>query len=201
MALSDSLKSLNEININDLSFDNIGAWPLLVKMLAWLAVFLLILVGGYYGLIEAQQLELDKVEKRELVLRKKFARTAHEAANLEDYRKQLKEMEETFGVLLGQLPNKTEVPGLLDDITDTGIRNGLSYNRIALKKEKRHEFFVELPIDVSLGGTYHDFGAFVSGVAALPRIVTLHDFKITRQKGKGGPLKLDIVAKTYRYKE
>jgi type IV pilus assembly protein PilO len=132
-------------------------------------------------------------------LRTQFEAKAFQVANLDALRDQLKEMEEQFGALLGQLPKDTEVPGLLEDITEKGVDSGLKFSSIALKGEQTAEFYVELPIDINLTGTYHDLGAFASGVAGLPRIVTLHDFKIA-PGGGSGELSMQIVAKTYRYK-
>ena len=110
------------------------------------------------------------------------------------------DIEENFGTLLSQLPSDTEVPGLLDDISNAGVSNGLQFNKIGLLPENKKEFYIELPIAISVEGTYHDIGAFVSSVAALPRIVTLHDFTVDRGK-TGGNLVMKIQAKTYRYKE
>ena len=111
------------------------------------------------------------------------------------------EMETTFGALFRQLPTDTEVPGLLEDISHTGLTAGLTFNSIQLAPEASKEFYVELPIDIEVKGGYHSFGAFVSGVAALPRIVTLHDFEIVPSSGKTHELIMKVRAKTYRYKE
>ena len=134
---------------------------------------------------------------------KSYEQKAFKAHNLEQFRSQLAEMEQTFGALLKQLPKDTEVPGLLEDITHTGLGSGLEFESIELKDEAKKEFYVELPIDIKVIGDYHAFGAFVSGVAALPRIVTLHDFHIVPPKDKAlaglGLLAMDVTAKTYRY--
>ena len=149
-------------------------------------------------MVQSQQDALVLEQNREVDLRKMYERRAEEAANLEAYREQMVEIEKNFGVLLSQLPEDTEVPGLLDDMSNVGVSNGLALDFIGLKPEQRKEFYVELPITVEASGTYHDFGAFVSGVSSLPRIVTLHDFTLEPQ---GSPLnlKLKILAKTYRY--
>ena len=110
-------------------------------------------------------------------------------------------MEETFGALVRQLPSDTEVPGLLEDITNRGIASGLEFTSIDLQPEQAAEFYVELPIKMVVEGTYHDLGAFVSGIAGLPRIVTLHDFDIVPGDESDGSLTLSITAKTYRYKD
>ena len=110
-------------------------------------------------------------------------------------------MEESFGALVSQLPSDTEVPGLLEDITNKGLLNGLSISAIELKKERAQEFYVELPISITASGSYHDLGAFISGMAGLPRIVTLHDFQITNSKKNPNSLDMKILAKTYRYRD
>ncbi len=110
-------------------------------------------------------------------------------------------MEESFGALVSQLPSDTEVPGLLEDITNKGMLNGLEFDSIELRAETAREFYVELPIHIIAHGSYHDLGAFISGMAGLPRIVTLHDFHITQEQVKDSRLKLEITAKTYRYKD
>jgi type IV pilus assembly protein PilO len=147
------------------------------------------------------QLDLAKVEKKEVDLKKDFEKKAFQAANLDAYRQQMVEMEESFGALVSQLPSDTEVPGLLEDITNKGLLNGLNIASIDLLKERAKEFYIELPIAISASGSYHDLGAFISGMASLPRIVTLHDFTISSSKGNANNLKMSIVAKTYRYKD
>ena len=115
--------------------------------------------------------------------------------------RQMVEMEESFGALISQLPSDTEVPGLLEDITNKGLLNGLEISSIDLQPEVAREFYVELPIAISARGSYHDLGAFISGMAGLPRIVTLHDFTIRADKDGGSALGMSITAKTYRYKD
>ena len=134
-----------------------------------------------------------------------YEKKAFEAHNLDQFRKQLAEMEQTFGALLKQLPKDTEVPGLLEEITHTGLGSGLEFENIELRNEIEKEFYAELPINIQVIGDYHGFGSFVSGVASLPRIVTLHDFTVTRPSESNkelaalGLLRMDITAKTYRY--
>ena len=114
----------------------------------------------------------------------------------------MKEMETSFGMLLRQLPSDTEVPGLLEDITRTGLGSGLEFEEIKLLPEVTQPFYIELPIQITVTGTYHDLATFVSGVAGLPRIVTLHDFDLAPAKPDGGPkLRMSILAKTYRYND
>jgi type IV pilus assembly protein PilO len=141
------------------------------------------------------------VQDQESTLKQEFEKKAFQVANLDAYRRQMVEMEESFGALISQLPSDTEVPGLLEDITNKGLLNGLSISSIDLQPEISREFYVELPIAIVASGSYHDLGAFVSGMAGLPRIVTLHDFTI-RASGDNAPaLSMNITAKTYRYKD
>lgn len=199
MAFEDTLNSLRDFDINDT--DNIGNWPMAIKAIIWVVLFILILVAGYYFRIEEMQQELAKEEQQEEKLRKEFEDKAFKAANLDAYRLQMVEMEESFGALVSQLPSDTEVPGLLEDITNKGLQNGLEIKSIDLQKEKAKEFYIELPIAISASGSYHDLGAFISGMASLPRIVTLHDFEISTKKKDGNALDMKIIAKTYRYKD
>jgi type IV pilus assembly protein PilO len=203
MALSDSLESLKGFDVNDLDINNAGSWPWPVKLISMLIVFALIVAGFYWFLIKDQYSTLEKEEGKESQLKQQYESKAFQVANLDEYREQMREMEETFGALLKQLPADTEVPGLLEDITNTGLGTGLVINSIALQPEVSKEFYVELPINISVSGSYHDMASFVSGVASLPRIVTLHDFDIA-PVGKGPDeldrgLSMKISAKTYRY--
>jgi type IV pilus assembly protein PilO len=160
-----------------------------------------VLAAGYYYHIEELQGQLAKVEAEEVELKKDFEKKAFQAANLEAYRQQMVEMEESFGALVSQLPSDTEVPGLLEDITNKGLLNGLEISSIDLQKETAREFYVELPIAINASGSYHDLGAFISGMAGLPRIVTLHDFTINSSGNDANNLRMNIIAKTYRYKD
>ncbi|MEJ2530975.1 MAG: type 4a pilus biogenesis protein PilO [Halioglobus sp.] len=201
MALEDTMRSLRDFDLSDLDFDNVGSWPLPIKLFIWIALLVAVLVAGYYYHVKDLQLQLTQVEAKEETLKKEFEKKAFEAANLDAYRQQLKEMEESFGALVSQLPSDTEVPGLLEDITNKGLLNGLTIASIDLKGEQAREFYVELPIAISASGSYHDLGAFVSGMAGLPRIVTLHDFNITAKGDNANALQMNITAKTYRYKD
>lgn len=201
MAFEDTLRSLREFDVGELDFDNVGSWPVAVKVLVWVALAVAVLVGGYYYHIEDLQLDLAEAQAKEVTLKKDFEKKAFQAANLEAYRQQMAEMEESFGALVSQLPSDTEVPGLLEDITNKGQLNGLTIDTIDLQKEKAQEFYIELPIAISATGSYHDLGAFISGMAGLPRIVTLHDFQITGKKDNPNALDMKIIAKTYRYKD
>jgi len=164
-------------------------------------LFILIVVAGFYFHIDDLNQQLAVVEKEEQTLRQDFEKKAFEAANLDAYKAQLVEMEARFGALVAQLPSETEVPGLLEDITDKGELNGLSIKRIDLLDEQAQTFYIELPIAIEAVGSYHDLGAFISGMAGLPRIVTLHDFDITIDADAAPMLEMSILAKTYRYRE
>lgn len=201
MAMSDIVKSLQEFDLGDLDFDNVGGWPVAVKAIIWVVVFLICLGLGYRMHLSGLQQNLTQIEQQEETLKTEFKDKAGKAANLDAYRKQMEEMEETFGALVRQLPSDTEVPGLLEDITNRGIASGLEFTSIDLQPEQAAEFYVELPIKMVVEGTYHDLGAFVSGIAGLPRIVTLHDFSIVPGDESDGSLTLSITAKTYRYKD
>ena len=197
MAVQDALEQLQNFDLSDLDVNNIGAWPNPVKIILMVVSFTVILGAGYYFYLTDKQALLDRAEAKELELRKDYEFKAEKAANLEEYRSQKQEMEATFGALLKQLPQDTEVPGLLDDITRTALDNELTIESIDLQAERQLEFYVELPIDIVVEGNYHKIGSFVSGVAALSRIVTLHDFELEPQDSTTN-LKRRILAKTYR---
>jgi type IV pilus assembly protein PilO len=207
MAFSDQVKSLQEqvqgFDVSELSFDNIGTWPLFIKIIAWIVVFVGIIFAGYKFIISDLQVTQAAAIAKEAELKKQFENKAFQAANLDAYRKQMVEMKESFGALISQLPSDTEVPGLLEDISNKGATSGLVFNAITLQKEIVREFYIQLPIKIQATGTYHDMGAFVSGVASLPRIVTLTNFTIKPQGkvGDSSRLLLDITASTYRYKD
>lgn len=201
MALEDTMRSLREFDLGDLDFENVGSWPGAIKAIIFLVVIVAVLVAGYYYHIEELQLQLAKVEAQEVKLKQEFEKKAFQAANLDAYRQQMVEMEESFGALVSQLPSETEVPGLLEDITNKGLLNGLNIASIDLLAETSREFYVELPIAIVASGSYHDLGAFISGMAGLPRIVTLHDFNISLKGNNANNLQMKIIAKTYRYKD
>jgi type IV pilus assembly protein PilO len=194
-----SLNELKTFNWNDLSDPaSIGAWPGPVKLVLCALLFVAALGAGYWFHIKALQAELARVAGEESGLRADLESKAVLAANLAAYRQQMVEMEESFGDLLRQLPGQTEVPGLLEDITFTGLGSGLEFSTIALQSEVTAEFYIELPINIVVTGGYHDFGAFVSGVSSLSRIVTLHDFAISAGENPS-ELTMTITARTYRY--
>ncbi|MFL8987734.1 type 4a pilus biogenesis protein PilO [Pseudomonas sp. QLc11A] len=202
MSLSEWFEGLRKIDINELDTSNMGAWPPAIKCLVAGLLMLVVLALGYNFSTRDLESQLDLKREEESTLKEQFAGKARMAANLDLYTQQLKEMESAFGVLLRQLPGDTEVPGLLEDITRTGLGSGLEFEEIKLLPEVAQPFYIELPIQIMVTGGYHDLATFVSGVAGLPRIVTLHDFDLAPVSPQGAPkLRLSILAKTYRYNE
>ena len=200
MAWQEWLDEVKQFDFNDLNEGNIGAWPVLVRAALWAIAFAVVLTAGYFYVVADLRKELAAAEAKEVKLKNEFEKKAFKAAKLEPLKKQMAEMEESFGILLGQLPADTEVPGLLEDMTEKAIDNGLEISSIKLQPERAQEFYIELPIAIEVEGTYHDLAAFVSGIASLPRIVTLHDYKIKSSKDLTSQ-QMSITAKTYRYKE
>jgi len=190
---------MNLQELNELDFSNIGEWPLPVKL------FLIILLCGgaiaawYFLDTEDQYKRLQQVENTEQELRLDFEAKQAKAANLEAYRAQLAEMEESFGAMLRQLPNRTEVADLLVDVSQTGLAAGLEFELFQPQPEVPKDFYAELPIKIRVVGTYHEFGEFVSGLAALPRIVTIHDVQIKPRSKNSSGLLMEATARTYRY--
>jgi len=187
----------------NVDWQDIGRWPLVVRASAvgaWLVAAVCVL--GYLFVVNGQWPELDQERKRQDDLWSEFDRKQRKAANFDAYKAQLKEMEKTFGAMLRQLPGKTEVPSLLVDISQTGLAAGLEEKLFQPAPEVKREFYAELPIKIRLTGSFHELGNFVSGIAALPRIVTLHDIEIKPvDKDSYDDLVLDVTAKTYRYLE
>jgi type IV pilus assembly protein PilO len=185
-----------------LDFNDIGRWPLLFRA-AFVGLFFSIAVGaGFYFLVyENQMPRLERAQFEEKELRGSFEQKQRKAANFDAYRDQLAEIERSFGTMLRQLPGKTEIPNLLVDISQTGLAAGLQEELFQPMGEIRKDFYAEKPIKIRLKGSYHEFGKFVSDIAALPRIVTLHDISIVPQKvGEADDaLVLYVTAKTYRY--
>jgi type IV pilus assembly protein PilO len=193
-----NLKNIDFEQFKGLDPNDPGSWPILVKAVAVIVACIAVLFAGYWFDTQHQLADLEKAEKKEGELKETFKVKELKAINLDAYKKQMKEMEQSFGAMLRQLPSKTEVAELLVDISQAGLANGLEFDLFKPLAEKPAEFYAELPIDVKVTGTYHDFGNFVSDVAALPRIVTLHDITITT---KGDVLSMSTTAKTYRYLE
>ncbi|MBC6427873.1 MAG: type 4a pilus biogenesis protein PilO [Cellvibrionales bacterium] len=200
MNTQDLLADLKKIDLAEVRLDNIGSWPLAVRILGCLLVFAAALIAYFALVVAGLNTSLATAALKEQDLKKTFAEQARQAAHLEAYRAQKVELDERLSDLLAQLPRNAEVPSLLEEITETGLNSGLVIDSIELQNEVEHDYYIELPIAIKVAGGYHDFGTFVSGVSGLPRIVTLHDFEITQQEG-AATLSLSITAKTYRYKE
>ena len=188
------LPSLNEVDINEP-----GEWPQLFKVLAILLLSIALLVAGYYTIIKDKQIELKALEQKEVELRTEFEIKQAKAFNLEAYREQMKEMRVVFSSMLQQLPRKSEVADLLIDISRTGLVNGLQFELFKPESERPVDFYTELPISMRVTGNYHQFGEFVGAIAALPRIVTLHNLTMSPVAQSSGKMTMDITAKTYRY--
>ncbi len=207
----------SKINVSDLTLENMGTWPRSVKVFFCAAVTVFIFFCGYYFDISDSMMILDSSERKELNLRTEFENKQSQSASLQAYKLQLREIRQSFGSLLRQLPSKTEVPGLLEDISKSGVASGLEFKSFDPGMEVRHDFYAELPITLEVVGTYHQLGEFISRMSALDRIVTLHDFQIKRVDSKAATdpaakakaataqiqqqnqLIMQLTAKTYRY--
>ena len=185
-------------SVNDIDFNESGEWPLAGKIVAGLLICLLVWGGGYYFIIKDKRASLTRLEQTESELRTSFEVKQAKAVNLDAYKAQMKEMEVTFASMLQQLPRKSEVADLLVDISRTGLVNGLEFELFKPEEERPIDFYIELPITMRITGSYHQFAEFVSGLAAMPRIVTLHNFKMGPLAANGN-MTMDITAKTYRY--
>jgi type IV pilus assembly protein PilO len=191
--------------LNELDFNNMGDWPNGIKAVA-IALLCGALAGAWYYFDTKDQVSrLETAQRKEAELRTSFETKQRKAASLEAYRLQLEEMKQSFGAMLRQLPDKTEVAALLVDVSQTGLAAGLEFELFQPSGEQLKDFYAELPIKVQVNGQYHEFGQFVSGLAALPRIVTIHNVSIgspSKKRGGGsGPedLTLSATVRTYRY--
>jgi type IV pilus assembly protein PilO len=192
------LEELKRLDVND-----VGRWPLAFRVAAIGIVFVLVLgLGVYLKIIKEKAPELDKAQQEEQTLRVAFENKQKKAANYDAYKAQLAEMEESFGTMLRQLPGETEIPSLIVDISQTGLAAGLQEKLFQPQPEVPKDFYAEKPILIRLSGGYHEIANFVSGVAALPRIVTLHNLKITPDNPDTyDELSIEVTAKIYRYLE
>ncbi|MCP5159366.1 MAG: type 4a pilus biogenesis protein PilO [Gammaproteobacteria bacterium] len=198
--------NLSEINLNDIDLREAGDWPLAGRLVLVVLVIAVVLGAGYYFLTNDQLQQLETVQNEEQTLRREFIEKQRVAANLEAFRTQLAEMEEKLGEMLRQLPTGTEMPDLLDDVSNTGKQNGLEFEFFKPEVEQPRDFYAAKPITIKAKGTYHQFGAFVSGVAALPRIVTLENAALAGLSDKGKrnaknqePVDIQATLQTYRY--
>jgi len=195
--LIDSLKnSFKGFDPNNLDVSAAGAWPVGVKVITYILLLVLVVfLGVTYYISDKEQLLNGKfIEEQKL--KDNFSFVSNRVANLKGLRKQMSDVEEQFEEIRRQLPTQKEVPGLLEDITNIGITSGLIINSIALQAERKQQYYIELPILISASGTYHQMGKFVSGIAAIKRIVTLHDFTLSPLDSD--QLSINITAKTYR---
>ncbi len=189
---------MNLADINNLDLRDLGTAPLPIKIGAIILICSVLAGAGYYFDTQAQLAALEKIGAKEGELKRTFEVKQRKAANLDIYKEQLEEMRRTFGSLLRQLPSKTEIPGLIVDISQTGLASGLEIDLFKPGSEIRKDFYAEKPIVLRLKGNYHQFGVFASGIAALPRIVTLHNITLTPGKS-GQSMTMSATAKTYRY--
>ncbi len=197
---------MNAININELTLENIGQWPFAVKIGTVVGLSLLLIASGYWFIVKANFEQYDTLQAKEVTLRTEFETKQHQASNLQAYRNQLQLMNERFGNMLKQLPAKNEMPGLLEEISKTGTSVGLKFELFAPQPEIAHDFYIELPIKISVVGTYMQLALFLSRVAEMNRIVTLHEFDIVgvssedKKTVSEDELVMNITAKIYRYR-
>lgn len=188
-ALAEDFKSLDP--------KDIGTWPILPRLAVLFGVFVTLLAGGWWFDWKSQLEELEGKRQQEAKLKDEYLDKKRQAVNLEEHRKQLAEIDKTFGALLKQLPNKAEMEALLIDINQAGLGRGLQFELFKPGRETTKDFYAELPITLKITGTYHDLGAFSADVAKLSRIVSLTNVAVVPDKG--GQLKMDAIAMTYRY--
>lgn len=184
-------------DFQDLNPKDVGTWPLVPRVAILLALFLLILLGGWWFFWDEQLVSLENKQQTELKLRDEFVAKKKLAVNLDLYVQRLNEIDRSFGALLKQLPNKSEVEALLVEINQAGMGRGLQFELFKPGAEQVKDFYAELPINVRLTGSYHDFGAFAGDIGKLSRIVTLNNIAIAQ--GKDGGLVMDAITKTFRY--
>ncbi len=190
------VEELQSLDVND-----VGRWPLAFRAAVIAIVFLVVLgLGIYWFIIEDKAPQLSRAQEEEQELRVTFENKQRKAANYDAYKAQLAQIEQSFGTMLRQLPGRTEIPSLIVDISQTGLAAGLQEKLFVPQAEVPRDFYAEKPIQIRLTGGYHEIGNFVSGIAALPRIVTLHDIVITPEKDQDfDGLSMEVTAKTYRY--
>jgi type IV pilus assembly protein PilO len=195
MNIVDELKSLD---IND-----VGRWPFIFRAGVIAAVFVAVsTMGIWFTIVKDKRPVLERAQQTEEELKLTFENKQRKAANYDAYKAQLSQIEQSFGTMLRQLPGKTEIPSLIVDISQTGLAAGLQEKLFRPQAEIPRDFYAEKPIRIQLSGSYHEIANFVSGIAALPRIVTLHNINITSENDDGyDSLSLDVTAKTYRYLE
>ena len=194
----DLIEDLKSLDIND-----VGRWPFAFRSAVIAAVFIAVTAGGiWFTIVKDKAPMLDRAVALEEELKTTFVNKAQKAANYDDYKKQLEEIKTSFGAMLRQLPGETEIPSLIVDISQTGLAAGLQEKLFRPEAEIPRDFYAEKPIRIRLSGGYHEIANFVSGIAALPRIVTLHNIDITRENNDTyDQLSIEVTAQTYRYLE
>lgn len=201
IALPNSMPKIDfQAIANDFRFMNPndpGAWPLIPKITVLLGLLLVILLAGWWFLWSDQLIELETKQHEEETLKQQYLEKKRQAVNLDLYIQQLAEIDRSFGALLKQLPNKSEIEALLIEVNQAGLGRGLQFELFRPGQEQIKDFYAELPIVVKINGSYHDFGAFAADIAKLPRIVTLNNISIA--PAKDGVLSLDATTKTFRY--
>jgi type IV pilus assembly protein PilO len=187
--------------LQSLDANDVGRWPLLFRVAVIVIVFILVTgLGIYWFIIQDKAPQLERERGLEQELRVTFENKQQKAANYDDYKEQLAQIQQSFGTMLRQLPGETEIPSLIVDISQTGLAAGLQEKLFVPQPEIPRDFYAEKPIQIRLTGSYHEIGNFVSGIAALPRIVTLHDINITPEDRESfDNLSMEVTAKTYRY--
>lgn len=190
------VEELQNLDVND-----VGRWPLVFRVAVIVIVFAVVIgLGIYWFIVKDKAPQLERVQQEEEQLRITFESKQRKAANYDAYKAQLAQIEQSFGTMLRQLPGETEIPSLIVDISQTGLAAGLQEKLFVPRGEVPKDFYAEKPISIRLTGSYHEIGNFVSGIAALPRIVTLHDINITREDPSTfDKLSIEVTAKTYRY--
>jgi len=194
------------INLSELTLDNVARWPIAIKLATFFISAALIIALGYWLMVQQSLEHFNSLKSEEISLKKDFELKQQQAINLQAYRNQLQIMNERFGAMLKQLPAKNEMPGLLEEISKTGLTSGLKFELFAPQPEIAHDFYVELPIKITVSGTYMQLAIFLSRVAEMSRIVTLHEFSIEGVSSKDSQtvsedeLVMNITAKIYRYR-
>lgn len=190
------VEELQSLDVND-----VGRWPLPFRVAVITLVFLIVTgIGIWFFIVQDRHPQLERAQQEEVDLRETFENKQKKAANYDAYKDQLAEIEQSFGTMLRQLPGETEIPSLIVDISQTGLAAGLQEKLFVPQAEIPRDFYAEKPIKIRLAGGYHEIGNFVSGIAALPRIVTLHDITITPEdRDTFDSLSMEVTAKTYRY--
>ncbi|MCE0723114.1 MULTISPECIES: type 4a pilus biogenesis protein PilO [Legionella] len=197
---------MNSLSLNELTLENVGQWPVVVKSCVLMGVSILIIALGYWLIIQDNFTQFNKLKGEEATLKTDFENKQRQLFNLPAYRMQLQLMMERFALMLKQLPEKNQMPGLLEDISKTGVASGLKFELFAPQPEVVHDFYIERPIKISVVGTYFQLAMFISRVAEMDRIVTLHDFSIEGVSSKDkkvvseDELVMNITAKIYRYR-